>query len=318
MAVGSVREVHEGRRGQDDTFATQTTYVRNFIVITDNPKDGPDTVLASDDLPTILESWQPPNLNLNANIVCVNRVPEQDARDRCVWRVRCEYTSDTVANAILEPAEVDWQTELVPFAYSLCYSVNYRNTPTFEPVYDIYPDPFPFGAATLPTVAAVNSAGDPFDPPPMGQRPLPKLVIVRNEASSPLSSKQRFERTLNTDTFQGYAGGCSHMLQITGQKVHPTYTTGSFDYFYWKVRYEILFDDLGFSQKVIDAGFRYKDGGGVLQQCRDLYNQPYSKPTALDGLGGVLPGPPFTYVWAKVNTIRAVSWADLALPSAAI
>lgn len=134
----------------------------------------------------------------------------------------------------------------------------------------------------------VNSAGEPFNPPPTKQVFHPKLTISRNESidTDAMTLARRYAGKVNADVFWGAAAG---EARITGISAKPFQREGQDGDRtpYIKMTYTIQFADT-WKLSLLDQGTFYWDING-----NKIQFEANGQPTIglLDGTGGALPTP---------------------------
>ena len=124
--------------------------------------------------------------------------------------------------------------------------------------------------------AVLNSARQPFDPPPERDMSRRVLTITRIEADYDDSVAEDYEDAVNSDTFYGRAPGKAKMDSITA---HRHYENGTK---YWEVTYVIHFSKDGWQLEGLDIGNKYMDADGAIWPTDGNVKK------LLDGEGGLL------------------------------
>lgn len=163
----------------------------------------------------------------------------------------------------------------------------------------------------------VNSAGEPFDPPPVEDVYDFVLRVSRNERSFNENHARTFKNTVNSISFLGWPPKTACLKVYRGTRV----VTG--DYEYWRVSYEVHFREDGWEKRIADKGRREKigtneDGTPKTQVIADNRGIKVSGDTLLDGTGHILKA---TYigpnneeaVWLEFETKRMANWRVLDL-----
>lgn len=241
----------------------QRSYARTWRVIVDSAAVGPGA--ARDAVPVAVGNTYSTGSETDAGAFClaINAVDE-GASDGKSYLVTATYGPPELApsrteadNPLDEPFELSW------------------GGLSLEKVLDIDEDGY----------AIVNSAGEPFDPPVTVEDNLPILNIVRNESRASFDPTliYRYRRARNSDAFWGADPGQVRIMPITAEYPwHPACGR------YWRVTYQFVFNDEGWTRKLLDLGFRTLSGSGsstVLKQVVDAKGVPVSTPVLLDGLG---------------------------------
>jgi hypothetical protein len=230
---------------------TNRRYRRRLVAWTNDPNDGPETILASEGCPQIGSTYALGN-DADAIAVCID-VQVEPTDSPFVYNVTAQYDSSRVvdiglSNPLNLPAEVTW---------------------TFTK------QEIPLQRDFL-GVPLVNSSKERFDPPLTTEVSRPVLTISRNEATYDEGNSILYQDATNLDVF-GPAGIMeAKMSSISGRKMVDIGIT------YWKVDYEIEFDERTFALFVLDQGFR--DINGKL--FRDpVDNSPLANATLMNGRG---------------------------------
>jgi hypothetical protein len=258
MSVVNVQLKVAGRVG---TFASQRKgsvfemtnrrYRKIFLVLTNDPLDGPATIYGGPGIPVIGEAYAVGN-DLDLLSTCVS-VDCQPTEWPLVWTVTSEYDSDRIVDATLSnplnlPAELTWS-----FAkYERVFVRDLLGTP------------------------CVNSSNQPFDPPPVVDDSRPVLTITRNEASFNSANAILYQDAVNTDNFGPAIPKQAKLTNIIGNKQQDIGVV------YYKVTYEIEFRREGYDLFILDKGFR-DISGNLYRDKRDF--APLANETLQNGRG---------------------------------
>ncbi len=212
---------------------------------------------------------------------CVSVRPEQHESNPNIWFCTAEYTSDYILQDFEDPQyklpEIEWDLEerqvicpglLLPVAKS--GSVNVGNqTPRST-------------TSTLQFIAPpVNSAGEPFDPPPLYDKCDPVLCVEVTYATYDNDRAMIFNNSLNSDKFFGADPG-QVRCKIKAKRFQWR------DQFRWTVTYRFSYRAEGWQPQVLDIGSHYRiaSGSGHLEFFHDDSGTPFLG--LLDGHGGPL------------------------------
>lgn len=152
-----------------------------------------------------------------------------------------------------------------------------------------------------------NKAGQPFDGGIPVSIELPTLVVERNEADFDGAMMAVWANSLNQDY---YSGAEPETLKM---KISATEHFEG-DYYYWAVRYELVYFPLGWQPQPCNAGL-YQLIDNKLVRCKDKDLQDVQAPVPLDNAGkqikvDQLPG---AANYIKVDYFNRKYYASLAL-----
>jgi len=136
----------------------------------------------------------------------------------------------------------------------------------------------------------VNSAGDPYDPPPMMDDSRRVISLVRNVPNCP-SWVLDYQDVVNSDTFTvrgvTYAAGTGKVQSVS---LSDTQKRNGIDFYTLEVL--IHLQKNGWLLKNLDAGFRELGyGGELINILNSGDNERVSAPVPLDGSGHALANP---------------------------
>jgi hypothetical protein len=142
--------------------------------------------------------------------------------------------------------------------------------------------------ATPPNVF-LNTVGDPLLSPPPIEETRPTLKIVRNESTYNNDYASQFKDSTNRDTFLGYPPNTVKCSDIQGERVYDA------DWgYYWIVTYLFEFrdddDGNGYTEMVLNAGYRQLVGGSGDPQQILIGGQPITDAVPLQENGAYEPG----------------------------
>lgn len=227
-------------------------YKRTIIAISNDMRDGPETVLATPGMPQVGSSYALGN-DADAIAVCVDIQAEPMNDSPFAWRVTATYDSSQVVDIALSnplnlPPEITWS-----FAK--------------------YEVPMQRDADGIPMA---NSSGERFDPPLTMEESRPVFTCSRNEASFSQTNANIYQDAINSDVLGTWDATTAKMSSITAAQ-HIDIGIQ-----YWKVNYEVEFNWRTFALFVLDQG--YRDLNGKL--FRDPIDfSPLANPTLLNGRG---------------------------------
>lgn len=261
--IGGPRAPRSATQNQDWT----RNYVATYLVVTDDPTDGPGTVRAA----------IPASLGLT--------YAEFDKTGAAKFRDNGSYiTSITVAEDTIADDMRQW---IATINYGPYQALQKPQDPTQEqPQIQWSSSKFqrPAVKDEITGDVIVNSAGDLFNPPIMRDDSRPMLVITRNEAThDPILAANCRDKT-NASAWWVFPAKTVKCLDIVGRRV-LNQDIG----YYWEVEYswEINIDDT-WTYQALDQGFSTVVGGKKLRLTNDD-GELISEPALLDGGGLVLP-----------------------------
>lgn len=233
MAVISVEPIHDGRTVQDDTSPEETSALRFRVICDDGDK--PHLAKTADGIPRKGDP-HPDNAAATCRSVSVDQEHNEDFN--WVFIVTCNYSTklppsgasnpDEIENPLLRPAIYEWSEEF---------------------------DERPMDKAFDPTdhetvVPVVNSAFEPFDPPPTKETSIRVLTITRNEPTfDPRPLDSTYKGKTNDAAFLGYSAG-----EVLFASVQATRNLEN-GVFFWSVMYVFKMRVGGWIDEVLDQGY---------------------------------------------------------------
>lgn len=262
-----------GERAQDrerDGNSDEVRYRRVFVVETDDADIGPREVSFHEDLP-ILGAAHPES----AQCRVINRRAQPMSGDgRRLWSVELTYSNkhdDPENPEDPEEADLEFESPEVEFGFE---NRRIACPGTAKPM------SMSQGAGFL-AAGIVNSAGEPFDPPPEKDDGLPFLRITRNEIVLNTLQLMLFENSLNADAIFGAA---PLTLKMTGIGARRVYKKG---FRYWRVSYTMTYNRDTWELQLLDHGRYYRDaanGNSITSFVTDD-DPPQPRIGLLDGNG---------------------------------
>jgi hypothetical protein len=232
-------------------------------------------------LPGLPTRWEAFPTDVGAR--CVSARPEQHESNPLVWFCTAEYTSDYILQDFEDPAfklpEFEWDIEE---RQVICQGLLEKVTKTVN-VGNSLPRTV---VTTLPFKGApVNSAGQPFDPPPLYDKCDPVLCVEATYPTFDIARAMIFNNSLNSDSFLGADAG-QVRCKIKAKRFQWR------DQFRWTVNYRFSYRAEGWQLQVLDIGAQYKtaSGGGQLDFFHDESGTPFLG--LLNGEGGALSDDP--------------------------
>lgn len=242
--------------------------------------------------------------------------------DGHVWTATLNFTSNPIDYDFFRGPPVDWRG-YNPLFNKLIYNFTFENYEEdaeraykVEEIASSDPTQPPQFKISKELAAILNSAYDPFDPPPIRTRNRPVLEIVRNElAPFQPALARKYVNKLNKTPFFG-----ASMLKAKCLDIFPgdlRYHANCGDYY--SVTYRFGFEDKTWVTKILDAG--YRELGGNSLDCdsrtkaviKDDNQMDINNPWPLDGFGKALPKCSDQYVFLKYVMDEAVDFGELGL-----
>jgi hypothetical protein len=310
MAIVHVQETWDSRGSSTNLEEKEIT--RTFRVRTDSIPQTPREIESAVDPNTGLRvpavgdfhpDYGPP---FEADAIA-ERVEVRQAADNkddpFSWEVTVRYTTDpSDDNPLLRPVEVRVSTVLFQ-----------RPAERGDLI----------GDGIVEQKPIVNSAGDPYDPPPMIDDVRVEISLTRNEADYPGQGVLLFTNTVNEDPFWEFAPG-----QVKCMGVEATYQREKLHRF-WRVLYSFqarVVDPLTGLQpagawylRLLDAGYRELVGTGAAARKKEIYDEggsQISSPWPLNGQGERLTDPnrDDQFVYREWQVYPKAIFATLGLP----
>lgn len=267
LAIG--REAHRGEGGLRE-------YRLMYKVLTDNPHDDANVVMTAPDLPLMYAPYIT-ETSEDAEALVVDVDPRQHEKLRTFWIVVLQYSTDWG-----EQSDASGQTD-TPFG----------EPPTIRFGSEIYQEPLP-GQANNSTGSLgsdpssdltdskprndqqltswsagrgiVNSAGEPYNPPPERQASRPIVTISRNEPSFSVAYKVQYENTVNSALWCGLQPRQAWLRSIEADSnIWRSSLFSNVAILYWRVTYTFALRAETWDLQLLDFGPYYLtwNAGGI-------------------------------------------------------
>jgi hypothetical protein len=259
MAISTFKEIHNGRLGSEklSSGGVIATYTRVFRAVTDTVTDEAATIMSDPQCPKKGIARYP----WNTYAYCDEVSPVQDDRSKNIWIVTVRYTTkrEYASNPLSDPAEIEWASAQFQRVASKDKDGN----------------------------AIVNSAGDPYDPPPMRDDSRWVVTVRKNLAAVP-SWLLTFQDAVNSSgfTLDGLAVG-TRLAKMQGIRIGKWQHRNSQPYRVLTMVIHLAKDN--WDLKVQDVGFRRKDGADRVPILKNGIKP--TAPVPLNGSGDVLADP---------------------------
>ena len=261
MTVTSVNELPDQRGGGEDDKGSRS-YSRVYIVETNNKNDGVESVLNAVGLPQFGDIYQTGS-ELNQLAKVNSRTPRQMTGSRTTWRVDIQYTTkksdgeerdeddpEDDADPLLRHDVIAWAFEAqqvtVPGAFGKQH-VSLSDRVVSE------------GG----NIGMLNSAGEPFDPPPTFTESHPVVTITRNEETFNAKQAIEFQDTVNDQFWAGVEAKQARIVSITTPGRVVERLANNVVNTYFPVTYTIAFREKTWAMKVLDQGTFFWTGSSV-------------------------------------------------------
>lgn len=305
MAVTSVTE-QERRSGTDR--ANVRTYIRMFLVTVDDVTTTIPTVYAHADIPKLYTVW-----SLDTTVWAVSRSIVSH-EDRLHWMVSVNYERVPAALDIGVGDEALHPTELPPRI-----RIGFvQRSQVVDKSYDYITVTGAAGADTdapwRPSVAVLNSADQPFDPPLEEERSNVIITIDRNEDPGDFDPNLaiRFKDCTNSKKVTIAGMSClAYEVKLRNVNWDVVYDDVGDPYF--QTTHELEVDLHSHIRKVLDQGY-YSKSGSTYTKKRDARDDPMIQQVLLDGVGGI-ENNPANAVFLQFGTLYPRDFAQLNLPS---
>jgi hypothetical protein len=290
--------VTERLGSRDGTFLLerlQRNYVREFRVVSDGSDDDPFTVASSVTaqygvalgLPYTLDAFQ------DAGALCQSMVAKPATNSRNEWLVTCSFASQSINPEQNNPEQNNPDPLLRPPEFT--WSTNRFEKPIVNDTSD---------------ELVMNSAKQPFDPPPVMDDSRFVLTVTLNEESFDARLKAPYLNTLNEDKFFTFDIGLVKLNSVSAQAQFEN------DTFYWRTTYEFEFRPEGWKLSIADVGYYQRPGGPTDELVAMTHDRgfPLTAPASLNGSGVQLTGGDTFY--REFTIYKSKKFADLNIPGA--
>ena len=277
MTVTSVERLQDTRATRTQGF--KRTYVRSYIVTSDDKLEDEVSIYAANGIPLIGDSHP-------ADLGSLLRSKDVDRISLYHWRVTCNYDNEN-PNEETETAE---------------------NPLDRPPIFTYGSDKQEIQADTdRDGNKIVNSANFPILGGLKTIRYRHTMQVERVEATFSNAFAMSYKGKVNSDTFAGVEADKVLCDDITCSTFYEANQDG-IEIKYYRVTYNFIFDPLGFATKVLSEG-RYDASGK-----RILINGiPVSDPVPLDASGDRASSPSAAQI-LEFNLLYSASFAGLNIP----
>lgn len=288
-------------------------YRRVYLVTTSSKLDGPIAVLRSPELPMLFDAYNT-GRELDSEALCIGRRPRQIS-PTC-WEVEVEYDSkldDTSKKNKQDPNENPRNGN--PDEWGAKVGVSFENIQ--KPVDHVLEAGLAGDAGPYMLPAdiqakfrgCVNSANEPFDPPPMYDVAVPILTFTIFRKAFNWQVVGQFVNAVNADPFFGANQRQFRITQIsTGGPENKTINERTI--WYYPITIEMKYAREGWDLTVLDQGSYYLDTGAKKAFATED-GQPYIG--LLDGAGGKL-ADGAKAVFRVFRVYTEIAFAGLGLP----
>jgi len=177
VIAGSCKRI--GNRAGEHNSQYQKTYTVQYRLLTDDPLDGPGTVVNYSELPELYDSYSFGN-DVDANVYLISKTPREESDGSFkTWVVTCEYSNappvDLEQNPISEPAKASMSFDQFTIIARIDTDGN----------------------------ALQNTVGQSFTPPPDMDQSRPVLTVRRNESYIDLNKAMDYTDSVNQTAWKG-------------------------------------------------------------------------------------------------------------------
>lgn len=250
--VGFAKELSESRSGgEQDGGALEL--VRRFAVTTDNPKDGPLTVLTAPLLPAYGDFYFA-GTEQSTLVRAISRTATQATNSRLLWYVDVTYSSDydettlgtsTTPLAELPSISLSFEIDKEPIVGE--YDSNSEGNEAFNKYWKS---------------GILNGAGQAYENPfPEREVARPVVTFTRNEANVSMAVASAFVNSVNSTTWSGLAPRQAKLRGITARS--NVATVNNADFAFYEVTYEFAIKRETWDLQLLDYGnwyLKYADG----------------------------------------------------------
>ena len=244
MAVIFVGEKRDGKEGSQ--VVGSITDRRTFIVRTDNQQDGRVTVLAAAGLPRMFDLYQ-----TDTDVDHASHAIRRNARQtsRFVWEVTIEYST-----------EVEFESEEVqdflgvPIRVAISWVKDQEVIEGSIEEVSQNPDKAPLSDG------AVNSAGEPFDPPVTKDVSRMVLTFHQNEPTYSILRARRYVDRINSDPWFGF-GPQELKMEAIVTPGKQSVIQNDIPVQFYPIQYVIAVNLQTWNKFILNQGTFYREGG---------------------------------------------------------
>lgn len=283
MSVVRVKQTWEGRGGHDG-WDRRRTYTQTWEVLTDDPTDDVATVGGSLLLPRLGD----PHPEDSAAVV-VSVDPSCSAESPTIWAVQIQFdTQPPVPNA-LQPSTTSPPPSPPPPSPPTTPADEPENPLNRAPIWRIT-----FETTTEPAVKTLfgaelpilNSAGLPFDPPPMAEVSRPVVSVTWNTATCNLELLEQIDNTVNDAEFLG------RPARTLKARIADMSSAFENDQAFWTITVSLAYKRDTWDLKFLDCGYHEKVTESIIgvpttfwRKIKDPYGNEPTEPVPLNGFG---------------------------------
>lgn len=287
-----------------DQSSTATEFTRAFLVKISEPSAiAADLALTASAggtaIPTIGDAWPNAVAGRSTPTARSKSAKIHDSNSRLLWVVEVKYSNESsgATTGSTETNTAPWnrtpQYRSAPVNYDIALEQDNASTP----------------------ILVRNSAGDAFDPVPTYTHSNRMHTITRNSLFFSESNAEALSNSVNDSAFairgNVYARGELRLVNWSAQTAEWTNDQGAtFSYYEETIEIEASTFEHGHKLKVLDQGYRYKDGSDVKRIMDDSSPaRPVPEPVLLDGAGGI--GSDSSPQFLEFDRYRYESWGVL-------
>lgn len=236
MAVVSVNEITEQRTGI--TTLAGPEFVRAFIVVTDSPQTGPQTILEHADIPRRLTSTYSSGDDSYPAAKCKEITCTPRDSSRLTWTVTAKY--DTTTTPFPDPSQIE---NTNPLNEPALYTIGNQQIRAIA-------------AKDLSGDTILNSAGCMFDPPVEVDNAMTVLSIQKNIPYTPLADAIEYINCINDSSWQSTGDAyCWRIIDIGGSGPHYQDDGSGNLIEFWRAKYDFLYNPKTWILEVADTGY---------------------------------------------------------------
>lgn len=268
MSIVTCTEKWENRNATRDAKNVRR-YHREWEVRTSSQIDGPITAGSHASIPARGDAYAISGGESDSGALCYQINPQQHADDPTLWTISVDYSSDP--GDLFVTGTPDSPTVGTPNENPILRPAKYKSTTKQVPKVrqkDKNGDPY------------VNSAGDPFEEPPVQEVTHVIVTITKNYATFSYATQIAWANKVNNDT---YLGQVAYKWKIASVDLEDA-TENGITFVQATITLE-LNPDKWVTTDILDCGYQAIDLAGKKYVIKDNANQPKATPTLLNGFG---------------------------------